>query len=108
KAAVECAIWDLYAKQEQISLSQALGGQKSKIDVGISLGIEPTVKDLRNQIDFYLQQGYKRIKVKIKPGQDIDVLHNIRATYPTIPIMADANSAYTLEDIDHLKKIDHL
>lgn len=108
KAAVECAIWDLYAKQKQVSLSQALGGKKQKIDVGISLGIEPTIKDLRNQIDFYLQQGYKRIKVKIKPGQDIDVLHKIRESYPTVPLMADANSAYTLEDIDHLKKMDHL
>lgn len=106
KAAIEGAIWDLYAKRENISLSQAIGGTKSEIDVGISLGIQPTTEELLKKINHYVQAGYKRVKLKIKPGQDIDLIREVRSHYPNLPIMADANSAYTLKDIDLLKQLD--
>ena len=108
KAALEGAVWDLYAKQKNIPLAEALGGERKTIDVGISLGIEPTVKDLLRKIEHYVQEGYKRIKIKIKPGYDVDVLKEVRRVFPETKIMADANSAYTLNDIDHLRKLDDL
>lgn len=108
KAAVEGAIWDLYAKQKEISLATALGGERSAIDVGISLGIEPTIDDLLEKIEFYVQEGYKRVKVKIRPGYDLEVLREVRHYFPHLPLMADANSAYTLKDSAHLKKLDDL
>jgi O-succinylbenzoate synthase len=106
KAALEGAIWDAYAKQQGVSLSNALGGSKEKIEVGISIGIQDTVDELLNMIEGYLQEGYKRIKVKIQPGWDLNILAEIRKRYPNIPLMADANTAYTLEDIDTLKAMD--
>lgn len=108
KSALEGAIWDLYAKQKGISLAKALGGKKQEIDVGISIGIQPTVKDLLQTVDHHVQAGYKRIKIKIKPGWDVDVLRHIRTAFPDTPIMADANSAYTLKDVEHLQQLDDL
>lgn len=108
KAAIEGAIWDLYAKQQGQTLAEALGGMKSIIDVGVSLGIQPTVTELLEDIEDHIEQGYKRIKMKIKPGQDLEVLKEVRYRFPSTPIMVDANSAYTLDDIDHLKKFDEL
>ena len=108
KSAIEGAIWDLYAKRKNIPLSKAIGGNKKAIDVGISIGIQPTVKDLLYTIDHYLQEGYKRIKLKIKPGHDLTVLREVRKQFPNTPIMVDANSAYTLNDIDQFKKLDEL
>jgi o-succinylbenzoate synthase len=106
KSTVEGAVWDLYAKEKGISLAAALGGQKKKIEVGISIGIQDTVDDLLRLIDGYVNEGYKRLKVKIKPGWDLDVIREIRKHFPDVPLMADANSAYSLEDIDHLKALD--
>ncbi|AIF44362.1 O-succinylbenzoate synthase [Virgibacillus sp. SK37] len=108
KAAIEGAIWDLYAKRENMSLSEALGGTKKTIDVGISIGIQPTIQDLLHVIEKYVKEGYKRVKIKIKPGRDIDVLREVRFHFPELSIMADANSAYTLKDVEHLKKMDEL
>lgn len=108
KAAIEGAIWDLYAKQKAQTLAEALGGNKKEIDVGISLGIEPTIKEQLEKIENYVQEGYKRIKIKIKPGYDVEMLKEVRKHFPDTPIMADANSAYTLDDIDHLRKLDDL
>ncbi len=103
KAALEGAVWDLYAKQKRIPLAEALGGSRQEIDVGISIGIQPTVDDLLQTIDQHVREGYKRIKIKIKPGWDYDVLKEVRKHFPDTPIMADANSAYTLQDTEHLK-----
>src|SRR5690625_4512063 len=108
KAALEGSVWDLYAKQKEIPLAEALGGKRKAINVGISLGIEPSVHELLRKIEQYVQEGYKRIKIKIKPGYDVDVLKEVRRNFPNTPIMADANSAYTLKDIDHLRKLDDL
>lgn len=106
KAALETAIWDLYAKRENTPLYQILGGKNPTIDSGISIGIQPTTADLINTIFTYIEAGYKRVKIKIKPGLDIEVLREVRKYFPNLPLMVDANSAYTLQDIDHLKKLD--
>lgn len=106
KSALETAVWDAFAKEQGISLSHALGGLKEEIDVGISIGIQPTTMHLLRKIEGYLVQGYKRIKVKIRPGLDIDIFRAVRKEFPDIPMMADANSAYRLEDLPHLLTFD--
>lgn len=106
KAAIEGAVWDLYAKREGIPLAEALGGQRQRIEVGISIGIQKDLATLIEIVQHYLKEGYKRIKVKIKPGVDIDVLRGLRSAFPDVPLMADANSAYTLDDIDLLRQLD--
>ncbi len=106
KSALEGAVWDIYAKEKRISLAHALGGTKEKIEVGVSIGIKPTVAETLNVIEGRLQEGYKRIKLKIKPNWDVDFLAEVRKHFPTIKLMADANSAYTLADIDRLKALD--
>ena len=106
KSAIEGAVWDLYAKRNKITLAEALGGKIEKIEVGISIGIEEDIVDLVRKVGGFIQEGYKRIKVKIKPGYDVEVMRELRRNFPDIPLMADANSAYTLEDIDVLKQLD--
>ncbi|GAA0594584.1 o-succinylbenzoate synthase [Virgibacillus siamensis] len=108
KSALEGAIWDLYAKRKNMPLAEALGGKKEEIDVGISIGIQPTVDDLLSTVDRYVQEGFKRIKIKIKPGWDYDVLAAVKKKFPDVPVMADANSAYTLKDINQLQRLDEL
>lgn len=108
KAALEGAVWDLYAKRKNQSLAECLGGTKKEIDVGISIGLQPTSQDLLRVIERSLIEGYKRIKIKIKPGNDIALLREVRRHFPDVPLMADANSAYSLHDIEHLKKFDDL
>jgi len=106
KAAIEGAVWDLYAKRLGVPLYQSLGGMKREIEVGVSIGIQPTVGGLLQVIERYVAQGYRRIKVKIKPGWDVDVIREVRRAFPDVPLMADANSAYTLADVDRLKALD--
>lgn len=106
KSTLEGAVWDLYAKRTNQTLAAALGGDKKRIEVGISIGIQETVEKLLSLIDGYIKEGYKRIKVKIKPGWDVDVIRAIRERFPDVPLMADANSAYRLEDVDVLKQLD--
>lgn len=106
KAAIEGAIWDLYAKRQGMSLAKCIGGEKTTIDVGISIGIQPTARELLQVIEKALNDGYKRIKIKVKRGKDIETLKEIRHHFPTIPLMVDANSDYTLADLDHLKRFD--
>ncbi|WHX28254.1 o-succinylbenzoate synthase [Virgibacillus halodenitrificans] len=108
KSALEGAVWDLYAKQNNMTLATALGGEKKEIDVGISIGIQPSVEKLIDTVGDFVAEGYKRIKIKIKPGWDVDVLRRVREKFPETPIMADANSAYTLADLENLKKLDEL
>ncbi|MED1854292.1 o-succinylbenzoate synthase [Brevibacillus borstelensis] len=106
KSALDAAYWDLYAKEQGISLAKALGGTKDKIDVGISLGIEADINDLFRNVEKYLELGYRRMKIKIAPGKDVQVIRALRERFGNIPMMADANSAYTLEDVDILKQLD--
>lgn len=106
KAALEEAIWDIYAKQENKSLSVALGGTKQKIEVGAAVGIQENERKLLNTIEQYVSEGYKRIKVKMKPGLEDEILAPIRKHFPTVPLMVDANGTYTLNDIERLKRLD--
>lgn len=106
KATIEGAIWDIYAQQTKQSLAKAIGGVKEKIEVGVSIGIQSSNDKLIEVVGQYLQQGYKRIKIKIKPGYDIEPVRILRETFPEIQLMVDANSAYTLQNIDVLKQLD--
>lgn len=108
KASIEGAVWDLYAKQLGIPLAKALGGERSKIEVGISLGIQESIEDLLAQVNEYVSKGYKRIKLKIKPDADVEVMKAVRKQFPHTLLMADANSAYTLEDVALLSRLDEL
>ncbi|MEW6622205.1 MAG: o-succinylbenzoate synthase [Bacillota bacterium] len=98
KCGLEGAVWDLYGRQQGKSLAELIGSVKKKVPTGVSIGIQKDVKTLLDLIAGYLEEGYQRIKVKIKPGWDIKVLQEIRKNYPRIMLMADANSAYKLED----------
>ncbi|GMT43874.1 MAG: o-succinylbenzoate synthase [bacterium] len=106
KSALETAVWDLFAKKNNIALTKALGGKKDEIEVGISIGIQNSIEHLLSLIDRYVDEGYKRIKIKIMPGWDIDVLEKVRDRFPDIPLMVDANSAYTLKDLEILRRLD--
>jgi O-succinylbenzoate synthase len=108
RASVDCALWDLYSKELGISESEALGGDKGQVEAGVSLGIEKTPDDLLKTIDSFLNQGYRRIKCKIKPGYDIQYLSAIRKEFGDIVLTCDANSSYTLNDIDILREIDSM
>ena len=106
KSTIEGAVWDIYAQQTKQSLAQALGGTRDKIEVGISIGIQNSIEELVELVDGYVKEGYKRIKVKVKPGWDVEVMRTLRETFPHVAIMADANSAYRLEDAELLKQLD--
>lgn len=106
KAGLEMAVWDLYAKLQKKPLYQLIGGIRDEIQVGVAIGLQPTIEQYYEWIDQYIAQGYARIKVKIKPGQDVSLIAALREKYPQLPLMADANSAYTLKDIDHLRQLD--
>jgi O-succinylbenzoate synthase len=106
KASLETAIWDLYAKRNNRSLKTYFATTRAQIPVGVSVGIQPNLSELLKQITNYVDQGYQRVKLKIRPGYDLEPIRAIRKKFPKLPLMVDANSAYTIEDIDHLKKLD--
>jgi len=106
KAALENALWVVEAQQKGISLARAVGGTLQEIPCGVSIGIQDSVEKLLERIAVEISAGYQRIKVKVKPGWDLDVLERIRAKFPRIALMADANSAYTLADLARLKEFD--
>ncbi|RJN32263.1 o-succinylbenzoate synthase [Nesterenkonia natronophila] len=108
KASVEGAVWDLWAKQQGISLSQALGGTKSRVDVGLSIGIKPTDAELLQAVGEAVEAGYRRIKIKIAPGRDLEMMRAVRREFPDEAIMVDANSAYTLDDAQLFAALDEL
>jgi O-succinylbenzoate synthase len=105
KAALETAIWDLYAKREKQALSKLIGGKRERIPSGVVVATDSTENALK-QIEGYLKEGYQRFKIKINPELDLAFLREIRRHYPEIVLMADANSAYSLKDIDRLKALD--
>ncbi|HET9132562.1 MAG TPA: o-succinylbenzoate synthase, partial [Terriglobia bacterium] len=103
---LETALWDLEARIANRPLWELLGGTRARIDCGVSIGIQPDIEALLSKIETELDAGYRRIKIKIKPGWDIQVIHEVRQAFPKILLMADANSAYTLADIDLFRKLD--
>jgi O-succinylbenzoate synthase len=106
KAAVEMAAWDLFAKQRAEPLSRVLGGTRDRIASGVSIGIQRSLDDLAANVERELAAGYRRIKIKIKPGWDLAAVETVRARFGAIPLMVDANAAYSMADADHLAKID--
>ena len=106
KAAVEMAAWDLYAHQAGAPLSRVLGGTRDRIASGVSIGIQDSLAELAAKVEREIAAGYRRIKIKIKPGWDIDAVETVRARCGGIPLMVDANAAYSREDADHLAKLD--
>lgn len=107
KSALEGAVWDLYCKQQGMSLAQALKGTRTEIEVGVSIGLKPTIKQLLEQINVGQEEGYKRFKIKVKPGADVQIIKAVREHFGyDLPLMVDANSAYTLNDSEHLKRMD--
>ncbi len=106
KAALENALWDAEARQKQQPLWKLLGGTKTEIACGVSIGIQNSHDNLMNKIETELAAGYQRIKVKVKPGWDLEVVAKIRRRWPDILLSCDANSAYRPGDLDHLRKFD--
>jgi O-succinylbenzoate synthase len=106
KAGVEMASWDLYARLTGLSLSRVLGGTRPRIASGVSIGIQDSFDQLVDKIRRELDAGYQRIKIKVKPGWDIDAAETVRRTFGGVPLMVDANAAYTLEDRAHLARFD--
>jgi O-succinylbenzoate synthase len=106
KAAVEMAAWDLAARLENAPLSRLLGGTRAEIASGVSIGIQDSLDDLAAKVQKELDAGYRRIKIKIKPGWDVAAVELIRARFGGIPLMVDANAAYTLADTAHLALLD--
>lgn len=109
KAAVEMGAWELTARAEGVSLAKMLGGVRERIQVGISLGIQDSPDALVAKVRAALERGYKKVKIKIKPGADVDYVRAAReALGPDAPLMADANNAYSLADTSSLEALDEL
>jgi o-succinylbenzoate synthase len=106
KAALENALWDIQAQLAGVPLSKLIGGTLEEIPCGVSIGIQNSVEELLEKIQAELGAGYQRIKIKIKPGWDVNVLEPVRERFPRIVLSVDANSAYSLDDLEHLKSFD--
>ena len=107
RGGVETAVWDLEARMHGVSLAKHIGGgARTEIPCGVSIGIQDNVDQLLAKIETEVNAGYQRIKMKIAPGWDVEVIRQVRQRFPSIKLMADANSAYTLNDIEHLKRLD--
>src|SRR5258708_4560189 len=106
KAALENALWDAEARQKSMPFGKLLGGTRTEISCGVSIGIQDSVEQLVDKIQIELAAGYRRIKVKVKPGWDVNVLEKIRSRWADITLSCDANSAYTLDQVEHLRSFD--
>lgn len=106
KAAIETACWDLEAKRAGVPLWKYVGGVHTEIPCGVSIGIQDSPEELIAQIETELAAGYQRIKIKIKPGWDLEIVKRVREHFPDIQLMGDANSAYTLADAPLFKALD--
>ncbi|MFC2164342.1 o-succinylbenzoate synthase [Acidobacteriota bacterium] len=106
KAGLELALWDLHGKKKGLPLWKIFGGTKQEIPSGVSVGIQDTVEQLVERISFFLDEGYQRIKIKIKPDWDVAVCRQVRSELGDIPLQADANGGYTIADMELLKQLD--
>jgi O-succinylbenzoate synthase len=106
RSGLEMAYWDWHAKAVGQPLYRYLGGTRNEIEVGVSLGITGTAEELLDQVGAQLAKGYKKIKIKIAPGFDLAVTEKILTRYPDCPLMVDANSAYTMKDVDIFRQLD--
>jgi O-succinylbenzoate synthase len=108
KAGVEMAFWDLLGKRQGKSLRELFGGLRARVEVGVSVGLQVSPEALVEKVGNYLAAGYRRIKIKIKPGRDVGDTAAVRQAFPHIPLQVDANSAYTLETCQVLRPLDRL
>ena len=106
RGGLETAAWDLEARKLGLPLWKHIGGSRTEIDCGVSIGIQDSVEELLELIEREVKAGYQRIKMKIKPGWDVEVVRQVRTAFRKIRLMADANSAYTLSDAAHLQRLD--
>lgn len=106
KSCIETAIWDAYAKRLNKPLYEVLDGKVDEIEVGTAIGMQSNTQALLQKIEEAIDTGYKRIKLKVKPGKDLEMLSVVRSHFPDVPLMADANSSYSLADKDRLKEMD--
>jgi O-succinylbenzoate synthase len=106
RSGLENGVWDLMAQAQGVSLAGLLGGHKERVRVGVSVGIEPTLAELHDKVERYVGEGYGRVKLKIKPGWDVDVVRAVRERWPDLPLQVDANSAYTLADAPIFRELD--
>ena len=106
KSGVEMALWDALGKQRGESMAKMLGATRREVESGVSLGIEADLGRLFALIDQYVEEGYRRVKLKIAPGHDVEIVRAVRERYPDLPLQVDANSAYSLDDFDRLKALD--
>jgi len=106
KAGLEAAIWDAEAKQKSMPLAKMLGGVREEIASGVSIGIKVSLEELLRAVEVELEAGYQRIKIKIKPGYDVEPVEALRKGIPAVKLMVDANSAYTIADVALLKRLD--
>ena len=106
RAGMETAFWDLEARRRNEPLYQFLGATRNRIESGLAVGIYPSVPELLHAIEHYLGEGYKRLKIKIQPGWDLEPLAAVRKQFGALALMVDANCAYTEKDIEHLKRLD--
>jgi len=102
------AIWDLLGKRDGKSLKELFGGGHDKVEVGVSIGIQESASALVRTVDSFLEKGYRRVKIKIKPGREVEETTAVRKKYPDLRLQVDANSAYTLETASALKPLDDL
>lgn len=108
KAGLEMAIWDLFGKEKGLSLHQLIGGVRKKVQVGVSVGIQESSNDLVKVVRRYIDKGYKRIKLKIKPEKDMQYTQAVRNAFPEVSLQVDANSAYSLDSVKSLYPMDSL
>jgi O-succinylbenzoate synthase len=108
KAGLEMALWDLLGKRQGRSLRDLLGGVRRAVDVGVSVGIQASAEKLVGVVSSYVEQGYRRVKIKIKPGRDVEDARAVRIAFPGLRLQVDANSAYTLESAACLHPLDEL
>ncbi len=108
KAGVEMAIWDLLGKRAGKSLRELFGGERDKVEVGVSIGIQSSPEKMVETVAEFVKQGYTRVKLKIKPGKDVEVAAAVRKAFPNLRLQVDANSAYSMEDAPRLKPLDGL
>lgn len=108
KAALEMGIWALFAERDGVALARLLGGTRVEVPVGISLGIQPTPPALVQRAGAALAEGYRKVKLKVEPGRDVAFVRAVREAFPDAHLMADANNAYTLDDLEALQALDAL
>lgn len=106
RAGLEMALWDLIGRARGESLQRMLGGRGDRVEVGISLGIQDELAELQARVEAAVAAGYSRMKLKIEPGHDVDVIEFIRSVFPNLPLQVDANAAYSRSDADRLRALD--